>query len=458
MKIFIPVLIAALLLFSTSCKKEFYTKANVNTNQPTSVPPGTLLPGIEVSLAYAQGGDASRYAQLFVQQGFGAAREATAYYDYQISGTNLPEQLWDNMYTSDMENIYTLLNMSTTNGYNAYAGIANILMAYSLQVTVDFWGNVPYSQAFLGSANIEPAYDKDASLYSTMINLINTGIADLNSSPGTLVPSTDDVMYNGSASAWIAFATALKARLYIHQCKHNNVAMCDSALNCAQRALADGFANAKVAFVQGVPNSSPVYQYNTGWGDITYVTSGGVHATLYDTMLALLDPRIGVYFDTAGAATSATPIVGMDPNTYYGKATSPVEFITKEELDFIEAEATLRSGGTLANALIYYNNAITDNFTKLGLASSATAYETANPLLPTNGLYQIAKQEWIALFINPEEWACWRRTGVPALVAPVGAASTQIPRRMVLPNSEVTENANAPQNETLWTPVVFWDN
>src|ERR1700677_350036 len=101
------IAVTTLLLFTSSCKKDFYTNANINTNQPTVVPPSTLLPGVEVSIAYAQGGDASRYAQLFVQQGYGAAREANAYYLYQLSGTNLPEDLWDNMYTADMENDYT---------------------------------------------------------------------------------------------------------------------------------------------------------------------------------------------------------------------------------------------------------------------------------------------------------------------------------------------------------------
>jgi len=458
-KIFVSAIaVTSMLLFATSCSKDFYTKVNNNPNQPTAVPPSTLLPGVELALAYAQGGDAERYSSIFIQQGFGAAREASAYQNYQITGSNLPEQLWDNMYASDMENAYTLMTEANASGYNQYAGIASILMAYSLQTTVDFWGNVPYSQAFKGAANINPAYDKDQDIYANIISLCNTGIADLsNASPGALVPTTDDVIYGGSASKWIAFATAVKARIYIHQTKHNNVVMADSALACAKRALADGFSIAEVVY-PGAPNSNPVYQFNTGWGDITYVTSGGDHVTLYDTMLAKNDPRLTVYFDTVGAAAASNPIVGIDPTTYYGAQTSPTELITMEELDFIEAEATLRSGGTVAGAAVFYAQAINDNFTKLGIGTQAAAYILANPLAPTTAgaEYTIGKQEWIALFMNPEEWSTWRRTGAPALISNV--ASLSIPRRMVLPNSEITENANAPQGETLWSPVLFWDN
>ncbi len=461
-KIILSALAATtMLFFTTSCSKEFYTKVNVNTNQPTAVPPNTLLPGIEVSLAYAQGGDASRYSSLFVQQGFGAAREAAAYYDFEFAGTNNPEQLWDNMYATDMENDYTLLGLAKSGGYNEYAGIASVLMAYSLQVTVDFWGNIPYSQAFMGTANPEPSYDIDKTIYGNILTLLDAGIADLsNANKGNLYPTTDDIMYGGNEASWINFANAIKARVYIHQCKGNSVTMCDSALACATRALGDGFAIAQLYFVSS-PNSAPQYQYNTDWGDISYVDGGGVTPTMYDSMYALSDPRINVFFDTAGSAGASTPIVGMDPTCYYGQQTSPVEFISKEELDFIQAEATLRLGGTVAAASVFYNNAITDNFTKLGLAGAAAGYEAnTSVMLPSTNAgaqYEVAKQEWIALFLNPEAWACWRRTGSPALVAPVGAVSTEIPRRMVLPNSEVTENSHAPAGETMWTPQIFWD-
>ncbi|MGP8217032.1 MAG: SusD/RagB family nutrient-binding outer membrane lipoprotein [Bacteroidia bacterium] len=458
-KIFVSAIaVTAMLLFATSCSKDFYTKVNNNPNQPTVVPPKTLLPGIEVSLAYAQGGNAWEYAGCFTQQGYGWNREATAFYTYDITGSNLPEALWDNMYSSVMNNDYALLNMATSNGYNEYAGIANILMAYSLQVTVDFWGNVPYSQAFKGSADIEPTYDADATLYGNIITLLNTGISDLKLSPGGLVPTTDDVIYGGNAASWIAFANAIKARIYIHQTKIN-AALAINAYAAADSALTEGFTTAQVVF-PGPPNSSPVNQYNTAWGDITYVTNAGFHCTLFDTMTALTDPRITVYFDTAGAAEAITsPIVGMDATTYYGNSTSPVEFITKEELDFIEAEATLKGAntGTVAAASICYANAINDNFTKLGISAAATAYVIANPLPVSiaGAEYTLGKQEWIALFMNPESWVTWRRTGAPAL-QPVTAGDA-IPRRMVLPNSEITENSSAPQGETLWTPQIFWD-
>ena len=148
--------IATALLSAVSCKKDFYTKANVNPNSPNTVTPATLLTGVEVSLGYTYGGDLSRFASMFTQQTYGASRQASAYYSYIFTNQD-PESNWDNWYDDVMENDYQLMLLSNQASAHEYAGIAQILMAFSLQSTVDAWGSIPYSQAFLGSANMKPA-------------------------------------------------------------------------------------------------------------------------------------------------------------------------------------------------------------------------------------------------------------------------------------------------------------
>jgi hypothetical protein len=60
------------------------------------------------------------------------------------------------------------------------------------------------------------------------------------------------------------------------------------------------------------------------------------------------------------------------------------------------------------------------------------------------------------LFLNPEAWTLWRRTGSPVLTSISG---NPIPRRLLYPQSEINYNgANVPQNVTLNSPKVFWDN
>jgi len=134
------VSVVGLLLTAVSCSKDFYTNKNINPNAPSSVLPNVLLTPIEVSLAYAQGGDMSRFTSMFDQQTAGVSRQSAAYYQYIFTNQD-PETMWDNMYTADMENDYNLMQICVNSGgkYNAYQGITEALMAYNLQVMVDCW-------------------------------------------------------------------------------------------------------------------------------------------------------------------------------------------------------------------------------------------------------------------------------------------------------------------------------
>jgi hypothetical protein len=109
--------------------------------------------------------------------------------------------------------------------------------------------------------------------------------------------------------------------------------------------------------------------------------------------------------------------------------------------------------------------AINSNMTKLGVSAAAiTAYIAAHGTLPTTSvdaaISQVANQEYIALYLNPEVWTLWRRTNSPTLRSTAG--SNGIPRRLLYPQSEYSYNtANVPvpaSANTLWSPKIFWDN
>ena len=58
----------AVLLFTSSCKKGYFTDVNESDNLPQDVPCYALLPSAQGNLAFAQGGDAARYTSVFIQQ------------------------------------------------------------------------------------------------------------------------------------------------------------------------------------------------------------------------------------------------------------------------------------------------------------------------------------------------------------------------------------------------------
>ena len=453
------LVILALVLLTTSCKKSFFTEVNHNPNVVSAVPPAQLLSTVEAALAYTQGGDISRYSSLFMQQVFGANSQSQSYYGYQVN-PGVFDNLWPDLYTSTMENDYTLINISDAGGYNTYSGVSRILMAYTLQVTVDLWGKVPYSQAFKGNLadqNLHPAYDDDKALYDTIASLVDIGISQLNDAdPGNLVPGAEDVIYGGSAANWIKFGHAIKARLALHQSK-GNPAMATQALSEIALSFTSNADNAQYIFGTAETAANPWYQFNRDRpGDETFSTS-----TLAGRMLSANDPRYPIFFDPTNETLGKKGNHYGGLNDYYGSVNSPVEFITYDELQFASAEATLRATGNFATAQTLYQSGITNNMEKLGVPTAAmNTYIAANGTLPTtstdDAIAKLASQEFTALFLNPESWTLWRRTGSPSLTPTAGSG---VPRRLEWPQSEYSYNAaNAPAINTLLAPKIFWDN
>jgi len=440
---------AAIVLLGGACKKTFYSGANVNPNSPDpgSIIPSVMLSTVEGTTAYAQGGDFSRYTSLITQQTQGVARQAQGYYGYTFTSVDF-DSPWGNWYTSVMENNKTLMQIADAKADNAYGGISRILMAYSLQVAVDMWGSVPYSDAFKGSDNLQPKFDTDQKLYDTIQALLTTAISKLGAAVGTDAPGSEDIIYSGSASKWIKFAHAIKARLYIHQAK-GNAAMASNALAEIALSFTSNADNARYIFGETETAANPWYEFNEQRGDIAFDSS-----PLGTKMAANNDPRYLVFTDTAFNDVNA---VGMGP--YYGNINSPVEFIAYDELLFMKAEATLISGGTVAAAQTIFQAAIQANMSKLGVGPTATAtYIAANGILPATASAAIAKvsaEEYIALYLNPEAFTLWRRNASPALT-PVNGAN--VPRRFLYPQTEYSYNGdNIPATTTLFSPRIFWD-
>ncbi len=453
------LIILLVCLTITSCKKDFFTSVNTSPNVVTYVTPNLLLPTVEAALGYTQGGDFSRFTSMLAQQTYGYQNQTSQFYKYQINSGTF-DNVWPDLYTSVMENDYTLMQDADAKGYNEYSGVSRIIMAYSLQLAVDNWGDVPYSESFQANkpgGTIKPKYDKAQALYDTITHLVDAAINYLNNADaGGITPGADDGIYGGDKNKWIQFGHAIKARLAIHQSK-GDAAMANNAITEANMSFTSNDDNAQYYFSTQETGANPWYQF--GRDRQGYITFS--NTTLAGILTDLNDPRYSVFIDAnndgGGVSPSGTYYGGLPD--YYGAVNAPVEFITYDELLFIKAEATLRSSGNITTAQTYYQQAIRANMQKLGIADAdITTYLAANGTLPTNvadAINKVALQEYIALYLNPEAFTLWRRTGVPNLTSTGGANG--IPRRFIYPQTEYDLNtANTPVS-TLYTPKIFWD-
>lgn len=442
------------VLLQVSCSKEVFTKSNENPNAPPTVTPGNILPGVETNLAYTQGGDIARYTSLITQQAVGFSRQSAAYYTYIFTSTDF-DSPWGNMYTAVLGNNKDLINKADAAGYNVYSGIGRIILAYSLQLIVDEWGDVPYTEALQaevlqGTGNTHPVYNSAQSLYDTIESLIDVAITQLSSAdPGGQVPGTDDLVYGGDAALWVKFGHAIKARLLIHQSKED-ASFATKALDEAALSFEDISESAQFQFGTAETFANPVYEFNEQRGDIDY--GAGNYA---DLLTGLNDPRLGYTSDPTYSDAQ-----GYGVGDYYGNINGHVEFITYDELQFIKAEATLRATGNYATAQIYYQNGIRASMEKFGIADSVIdAYIAEQGILPITGIDDaiaaVATQAYIDLYLNPEAWTTWRRTGYPQLTPTAG--SNGVPRRFLYPQNEYSLNAANVPPATLFSPLLFWD-
>ncbi len=442
------VTLLVVTLFISSCKKGYFTDVNENPNQPTEVSPNVLLPSAEISIAYSIGGDGERFSSIFSQYITGGSRQFYSYNRYIMTEEDF-NNYWNNMYAGGMNDLNKIIELSDAKPgkYTVYGGIARILMAYSLGTMTDQFGDIPYSQAFKGLSNLKPAYDSQQQIYTSIQNLLKQGADSLANDGGDdlLTPNAEDKIYKGNTSSWISLSFGLSARYALHLSKRDATAA-QKALD-AIAAQTAGFHDADYYFGSAYPN--PWFQYIDQRDDILY------DGYCIQTMLSKNDPRYGIYIDTADVYWG-TGYIGP----YYSVETSPIPLFTYYEQKFIEAEANARLNN-LALAKSSMIAAISANMTKLGVASSdATTYLDSLPAFPgtvDSAVAYIMNEKYFSMYLQPESWVDFRRTGQPKLT-PNDGVLTQIPRRFIYPTNERLYNSNGSnQGSTLLSPALWWD-
>lgn len=431
-----------LLAISQGCRKDyFYNGINDDPSQLKNPTATALLPGTILQSAYTWGGDASRFPSIFMQQVTGAANQSANANTYNITPDDVDNMWYAGFYGAILTNVDTLITIANAAGQKHYAALGKILMANDLGQVTDFWGDVPYTEAFRGLANTQPKYDDQQSIYAELHRLLDEAIADLEADDGAPFQpgGNDDLLFEGDLGKWIRFAHSLKAKFYLHTIKVDNTALA--------KALAEvdkGFETGEGAFIKFVGSTAtttqaPWYQFNTQRADIIFT------GHLNDIMDAAGDPRYDVYFDPSDPS-SLGPL--------YGSPNSPVYFMSYDELKFIEAELQFRNGnmGAAADA---YNEAVRANLIRT--INDAAYLSEVDRTAANITLNDIMTQKYIALFLSPEVWTDWRRTGLPVLTAPPGnVLGGQLPRSLFYPSSEIRYNTNTPANTRL-TRRVWWD-
>lgn len=438
MKIYHKLLIICLALFVMPGCESYIEGDGINSdpNNPTSVPLAAQMPAFQIALADVTGGGFSRFNCMLVQQVEGVARQWVAFNQYTGLTPTRFDTDWENIYENILNETKIAKVSAIEDGNNHYLGVLNIMEAYTLMMATDVWDDMPYTDAFQGVNALNPTFDSQATIYAAIYSLLDEGGTLLAGPSGPLSPGSEDLFYGGDIDMWAKAAHAIRARGLL---KDN-----DYAGAAREAALAYDDASENMAFQY--PDASaagPWYRFNDGrTGDIEF------HPTMRGILTGLNDmDRLGVMDGT---------FITTHP---YLKPDFLQEMVTFREMQFIIAEADVRTGGTQAGYDAYLAG-IKASFARLGLGDAEyDAYIAQDVVAPGVGnltLETVMTQKYIAMYLQPETYSDWRRTGIPAL-SPV--SGTAIPVRWNYSQTELLFNTNAPGEGSvdIYSDKVGWN-
>ena len=223
------VLISFSALLLISCDKWIDDKTNINPDSPADVPMNLMLPAIQQAMGYnLSGNDLVRTTNIWMQQFDGIDRQSYTEARYQLTPADV-NNIWNAVYTSIFMNSTVLISKAENTAgksspYNA--AIGRVMVATSLGVVTDIFGDMPYRDALKGNQNVlKPKFDTQQQLYDTIKVILDKAIADFGkASTENLVAVKGDVIYAGDISKWKKAAYAVKARNAIQLSKVKSTA------------------------------------------------------------------------------------------------------------------------------------------------------------------------------------------------------------------------------------------
>jgi hypothetical protein len=460
-----------MFLLATGCEE--YLDINEDPNNPTSAPLSGLMVNSTLETGqnvYDVGSITSFYVQYLASPN--EASSTDIHDEVSYSGT------WANLYNI-MTDLSDLEIQAEEQEATDYLGVAKILKAINLGMTVDLWGNVPYSQAFFAQT-LTPSYDDAEALYDEIFTLLDDGIAALEQGNSSVELGNDDFFFAGDTDAWIRTANALRARYLLHLSETNAY---DPQAVLA--AIDQGYSSSD-SDAQLTSYASPIQR--NPWATIAINNSnlllgGWTSEQLVEAMdgttYGYVDPRMTFMFGTTedgkylgtpnGAGRGDAAEQGersyLVTDSYYAAEQAPILVITYFEQLFIEAEAALDAGNE-GRAYDAYLSGIRTHMEKLGVAEEEIESYLANPEVSMGAanlsIDDIMKEKYIAMYLHPEAWVDARRYDyqyedmtLPANHNP--ALGGEFIKRLVYPDTEQTRNSSNLPQVTLGDEL-FWDN
>ena len=427
MKKIFNIVFALVIAFSAvSCKDYFDINYDPNIPATENITNSMIFPGVDAALATSYG-DFLRITGGYFSEHYAQTFGTSNYVDYSqftMSATRSSTH-YTQLYQKVLVNSKTIMDRAKeSKTYGDYLAAASIF-AFTFQILVDCYGEVPYTQAF-NSEYMAPVYDDGKVVYEGVIAILEEALT----SAGEGQQVAKNLLYpNGNSTDWIKFANTVKLKLLSRMAGAADVqAKLDALISEDNFITSDAEYAGCWANAQG--QASPYYSEEFApWHSQDNVVA---NAALVAAMQfeGYTDPRLGVWFKQnssnkyVGAISGCN--LGATASAPYNSASglcrpiinynTPVSLISVAEVEFFKAEYYAKKGDSGA-AEEHYNKAIEASFASAGLSKDdATLNIKEYPFDAANYKESIGVAKWIALSgsNNFESWCELRRLGYPA--------------------------------------------
>jgi len=485
---YINVLVAVLLL--ASC--DAYLDVNTDPNNPTSVTPELLLPaGLKYTAEIIQcsdgGGRTAGHVGNYMMANWSQTDGFSWYTDeakYLVT-SSFYQRIFEQSYYDALKQYQLLVNLDPM--YDYYKAIGLIMKSYHFQLLVDFYGDIPYSEALLRGENPTPKYDNAQTIYEDLIVQLTAAIDAINNAPANVVAiGDDDVMFAGDMDMWKQFANTVKLRILTRQMSMTGRDAYIQAEMDAIVAEGSGFITADVGINPGYITAdegkqNPLWDM-MGTDAAGTVTSNHQATCATDYIISYLegtnDSRIDYIYEEPATGHKGIPQGLLSyPNEMTEDFVSNLGtgilksgdmdaiILTLAECYFNQAEA-VENSFLAGDAQTLYESGIQASFDYLGAGDASLYYvqpiENVNWAASPNKLEAIITQKWIAVnsITAEQSWFDYNRTGYPTnLPISLQASTPDRPVRLAYPSSEISANGgNVPSQPDVFSTKIFWGN
>lgn len=215
MKFIKLTILAFFLAVASSCTLEL--QEDPNAVQPSQALPNLLLNNIQLSFPGWFNGLSTFGMQMTRQLNSGGSLYDNVYSPQSFDGT------WSTAYANILNDVALLVENADANGLARHAGMARVIAGYMMVSLVDHFGDVPFTEAFQGSSNFNPALDNASDVYNLALQYLEKAITDLTTlstvqggylNPGAPVPQ--DLYYANNYGSWVRAANSIRLKIYLN--------------------------------------------------------------------------------------------------------------------------------------------------------------------------------------------------------------------------------------------------